>query len=148
MVNEKGRCVILADSHQNALEGIRGLLDTMFETVLMVADKKSLFEAIDKVRPDLAVVDLSLKVSGEVSIAREIYDRYPELKFIILSLHDESSAVEDVLSAGASGYILKRSVGADLFAAVKSVREGRTFVSPSLRDGFGRDINDNSGSLK
>lgn len=134
MVNEKGRCVILADSHQNALEGIRGLLDTMFETVLMVANKKSLFEAIDKVRPDLAVVDLSLMVSGEVSIAREINNRYPDLKFIILSLHDESSAVEDVLSAGASGYILKRSVGTDLFAAVKSVREGNTFVSSTLID--------------
>jgi len=134
MVNEKGRCVILADSHQNALEGIRGLLDTMFETVLMVANKKSLFEAIDKVRPDLAVVDLSLMVSGEVSIAREINNRYPDLKFIILSLHDESSAVEDVLLAGASGYILKRSVGTDLFAAVKSVREGNTFVSSTLID--------------
>ena len=134
MVNEKGRCVILADSHQNALEGIRGLLDTMFETVLMVANKKSLFEAIDKVRPDLAVLDLSLMVSGEVSIASEINNRYPDLKFIILSLHDESSAVEDVLSAGASGYILKRSVGTDLFAAVKSVREGNTFVSSTLID--------------
>jgi DNA-binding NarL/FixJ family response regulator len=137
MMNGKGRCVILADSHQNTLEGIRGLLETMFETVMMVADKKSLFEAIDKVGPDLAVVDLSIKVFGEVSIASEINNRYPELKFIILSLYDESSAVEDVLSAGATGYILKRSVGADLFAAVESVREGRTFVSPSLRDEFG-----------
>jgi len=134
MVNEKGRCVILADSHQNALEGIRGLLGTMFDTVLMVADMKSLFEAIDKVRPDLAVVDLSLKVIGELDVAREINNRYPDLKFIILSLHDESSAVEDVLSAGASGYILKRSVGTDLFAAVKSVREGNTFVSSTLID--------------
>jgi DNA-binding NarL/FixJ family response regulator len=137
MVNDKGKCVILADSHQNVLEGIRGLLDTMFETVLMVADEKSLFEAIDKVRPDLAVVDLSLMSSGEVSIALEIKNRYPELKFIILGLHDEPSAVEDVLSAGASGYILKRSVGADLFAAVESVREGRTFVSSSLSDDSG-----------
>ncbi len=134
MVNEKGRCVILADSHQNALEGIRGLLETMFETVLMVADRKSLFEAIDKVGPDLVVVDLSLKVSGEFNIAREINNHNPELKFIILSLHDESVAVEDVLSAGASGYILKQSVGSELFAAVESVLEGRTFISPSLRD--------------
>jgi DNA-binding NarL/FixJ family response regulator len=134
MVNEKGRCVILADSHQNALEGIRGLLETMFETVLMVADRKSLFEAIDKVGPDLVVVDLSLKVSSEINIAHEINDRYPELKFIILSLHDEPIAVEDVLSAGASGYILKQSVGSELFAAVESVLEGRTFISPSLRD--------------
>ena len=137
MVNEKGRCVIQADSHQNTLEGIRGLLDTMFDTVLMVADMKSLFEAIDKVGPDLAVVDLSLKVIGELDVAREISNRYPELKFIILSLHDESSAVEDVLSAGASGYILKRSVGTDLLAAVKSVREGSTFVSSTVRDDSG-----------
>jgi len=134
MPSEKGRCVILADSHQNALEGIRGLLETMFETVMMVADKKSLFEAIDKVRPDLAVVDLSLKVSGEVSIAREIKNRYPELKFIVLSLHGELAAVEDVLSAGASGFVLKRCVGMDLFPAVDSVQQGRTFVSPSVQD--------------
>ena len=134
MVDDKGRCVILADSHQNALEGIRGLLETMFETVMMVADKKSLFEAIEKVKPDLAVVDLSLEVSGEVNIARDINNRYPELSFIILSLHDEPSAVEDVLSAGAVGYILKRSVSSELFAAIESVREGRTFISPSVRD--------------
>ena len=132
-MNEKGKCVILADSHQNVLAGIWGLLDTIFETVLIVADSKSLFEAIDKVRPDLAVVDLSLKVSGEINIAREINNRYPELKFIIMDLHDESFVVEDVLSSGASGYILKRSIGADLFAAVESVREGRTFVSSSLK---------------
>jgi DNA-binding NarL/FixJ family response regulator len=137
MENEKGRCVILADSHQNALEGIRGLLETMFETVMMMADKKSLFEAIDKIGPDLAVVDLSLKVSGEVNIASEISNRYPELKFVILSLHDEPVAVKDVLSAGATGYILKRSVGTELFAAVESVRDGRTFVSPSVRDELG-----------
>ncbi len=129
MAGEKGGCVVLADRHQNMLEGIRGLLEAVFETVMMVADKKSLFEAIKKVKPDLAVVDLSLTVAGEVSIAREISNNYPALQFIILSVHDELTVVDEVMSAGASGFVLKRSVALDLFEAIRNVQEGRTFIS-------------------
>jgi DNA-binding NarL/FixJ family response regulator len=128
----KRGCVILADSHQNILEGIRGLLETMFETVVMVADKKSLFEAADKCTPELAVVDLSLPGSGEANIARQFKGRYPELKLIILSVHDEPTAVSEVMSAGASGFVLKRSIAIDLFPAVRTVLEGGTYISPSL----------------
>jgi len=134
MAAEKSRCVILADRHQNLLEGIRGLLETLFETVVMVADKRSLFEAIDKVRPDMAVVDLSLSASSQVSIAGEIKESYPELKFIILSVHDESTAIDEVMSAGAAGFVLKRSVAVDLFEAVQSVQEGRTFISAGTEE--------------
>ena len=65
-------CVILADGHQNMLEGIRGLLQTTFESVVMVADEKSLFDVIEKLNPDMIVVDLSLPMSGEVNIASKI----------------------------------------------------------------------------
>jgi len=125
-------CVILADSHQNLLESVRGLLETMFETVVMVADKRSLFEAAGKLKPKLAVVDLSLPVSGEVNVAREIKSRYPELKFIILSIHDEPTAVSEAMSAGASGFVLKRSIVNDLFPAIREILKGGTYISPSL----------------
>jgi len=128
----KKGCVILADSHQNLLEGIRGLLETMFETVVMVADKKSLFEAADKLKLKLAIVDLSLPVSGQVNVAREFKSRYPELKFIILSVNDEPEAVSEVMSAGASAFVLKRSIATDLFPAVRATLKGRTYISPSL----------------
>jgi DNA-binding NarL/FixJ family response regulator len=134
MAAEKSRCVILADRHQNLLEGIRGLLETLFETVVMVADKRSLFETIDKVRPDLAVVDLSLSASSQVSIAGEIKESYPKLRFIILSVHDEPTAIDEVMSAGAAGFVLKRSVAVDLFEAVQRVQEGHTFVSAGHRE--------------
>jgi len=133
MASEKARCVILADTHANLLEGIRGLLETMFESVVMVADKRSLFEAVERIKPDLAVVDLSLAASGEASIARAINDSYPELKLIILSVHDEPTAIDEVMSAGASGFVLKRSVAMDLFKAIESVQQGRTFVSALAR---------------
>ena len=134
MASEKSRCVILAERHPNLLEGIRGLLETMFETVVMVADKPSLFEAVERLKPDLAVVDMSLAVSGDASIARAISNSYPELKLIILSVHDEPTAVDDIMSAGAAGFVLKRSVATDLFKAVESIQRGGTFISACVRE--------------
>ena len=125
-------CVILADSHQNMLEGIRGLLETAFDAVVMVADKKSLFETVERLRPDLAVVDLSLPMSSELNVARELKSRQPELRFIILSIHDDPVAVEEVMSAGASGFVLKRSAATDLMSAVDEVSKGHVYVSPGI----------------
>jgi len=124
--------VILADRHQGMLEGIRGLLEAMFETVVMVADKASLFDTAEKINPDLAVVDLSLLVSSEINIARQLKDKYPDLKIIILSVHDEPTVVSEIMNSGVSGFVLKRSVASDLFSAVDEVLGGKTFVSPSL----------------
>jgi DNA-binding NarL/FixJ family response regulator len=128
--------VILADRHQNMLEGIRGLLEVMFETVVMVADKASLFDTAEKINPDLAVVDLSLPVSSEINIARQLKDRYPDLKIIILSVHDEQTVVSEIMNVGVSGFVLKRSAASDLFPAVDKVLGGKTFVSPSLEYEF------------
>ena len=124
--------VILADRHQNMLEGIRGLLEAMFETVVMVADKASLFETAEKIKPDLVVADLSLPVSGEINIARQLKDKYPELRIIILSIHDEKTVVSEVMESGVSGFVLKRTAATDLIPAVEEVLGGKTFVSPSL----------------
>jgi len=128
--------VILADRHQGMLEGIRGLLEAMFETVVMVADKASLFNTAEKIKPDLAVVDLSLLVSSEINIARQLKDKYPDLKIIILSVHDEPTVVSEIMNSGVSGFVLKRSAASDLFSAVDEVLGGKTFVSPSLEYEF------------
>ena len=129
MVDEKSRSVVLADKHQYLLEGIRSLLQTVFETVVMVADRKSLFEAIEKVKPALAVVDMSLPPTGGASIAQEIKQDFPDLKLVILGIHNEPTVVDEIMSAGASAFVLKQSAAVDLFEAVQCVREGRTFVS-------------------
>jgi len=122
--------VLLADSHSTMLEGIRGLLETMFETVVMVADEESLLEATAKLEPDLVVADLSLPVSEGGNVARRLKNRHPELKIIILSVHDEPTAVKEALAAGALGFVLKRSAVTDLVPAVRKVRQGQTYISP------------------
>jgi DNA-binding NarL/FixJ family response regulator len=128
---KQGR-VLLADNHQNMLEGVRNLLESMFETVFMVADEASLMEAAEKLKPDLIVADLSLPVTKEINIARLLKTAFPGIKLIILSIHDEQAAVSECIEAGASGVVLKRMAVDDLVPAVEAVLKGVTYISPSV----------------
>ena len=131
-VQQKADRVLLADRHQNMLEGIRNMLETVFDVVVMVADEKSLIDSLEKVSPDLVVVDLSLPITEEVNVPRRIKKLSPEVKIIILSVHDEQIVVDDCLTAGATGFVLKRTAANDLIPAVREVLKGRTYVSSSL----------------
>jgi DNA-binding NarL/FixJ family response regulator len=123
--------VLLADNHQTMLEGVRNLLENMFDTVFMVADEASLMEAAEKLKPDLIVADLSLPVTKEINIVRRLKTAFPDIKLIILSIHDERAAVSECIEAGAGGVVLKRMAVDDLIPAVESVLKGGTYVSPS-----------------
>lgn len=129
-------CIVLADKHQNILEGLRGLLETLVGSVVMVADQPSLVEALNKIKPELAIVDLSLLIHGGLNTAGELIKRFPDVKIIILSEYDEPGVVEEILSAGVCGFVLKQYAGTDLPEAVESVNEGRFFISPAVgKDG-------------
>jgi DNA-binding NarL/FixJ family response regulator len=121
--------VLLADNHQNMLEGVRNLLEDMFETVFMVADEASLMEAAEKLKPDLIVADLSLPVTKEINIVRRMKTAFPQIKLIILSIHDEQAAFGECIEAGARGIVLKRRAVDDLVPAVEAVLKGGTYVS-------------------
>jgi DNA-binding NarL/FixJ family response regulator len=115
------------------LGGVHGLLETLFETVLMVADEASLVDAIATSKPDLVVVDLSLPREGEADIARRLMGRYPGLRLIVLSVHDEPTVADQMLNAGAAGFVLKRTAATDLIPAVQEVLRGGTYVCPAVR---------------
>src|SRR5262252_2794370 len=118
--------VLLADSHLNMLGGVYSLLDSLFETVLMVADERSLEDAVTTFEPDLVVVDLSLPRESETNIARRIMERHPDLRLVVLSVHDEPTIVAQMLSAGVAGVVLKRAAATDLIPAVQEVLRGNT----------------------
>jgi DNA-binding NarL/FixJ family response regulator len=126
------RCLLLADAHPNMLEAVRGLLVERFATTVMVADETSLLEAAGRMEPDLVVVDLSLPVLGGVNVVRSLFNRYPGLRVIVLSVHDEQPALSQALGAGAAGFVLKRTAAIDLTAAVDAVLRGETFISAVL----------------
>jgi two-component system response regulator DegU len=121
--------VILADKHPNVLGGIRRLLEAEVETVLMVADEISLRHALEHLNPDVVVADLSLPVSTKTNIARELKKNFPQIKVIILSVHDERSVVDDVMAAGIEGFVLKRRAVIDLIPAIREVCQGHKYIS-------------------
>lgn len=124
----------MADSHQNMLGSVRDLLEGVFDKVFMVADEASLIEAASKLEPDFIVADLSLPVSREANVVRKIKKTFPGIKLIILSIHDEGSAVGECLVAGASGFVLKRTAVSDLVPAIETVLRGEIYMSPSVVD--------------
>jgi len=126
-------CAILADRHTALSEGIRGLLETTFKTVYIVADAASLKEGAQRLSPAVVVLDISLLGSDFPSLLKEVLESSPESRVIVLSVHDQASVACIALDSGAKGVVLKRSIGNDLLTAVSAVLHGDEFVSP----GFG-----------
>ena len=114
-------CVLLADRHHGLTEGVRGLLETAFGTVVMVADEASLLEGAVRLRPDLAVVDLSLARDSGLDWLRELRRRCPGLKVIVLSVHDEECVRSAAIEAGADAFVLKRAIATDLLPVVDAL---------------------------
>ena len=123
-------CVLLADRHHDLTEGVRGLLETTFGTVVMVADEASLLEGASRLRPDVAVVDVSLARDNGLDWLRALRQRCPELKVIVLSVHDEQSVRRAALEAGADAFVLKRAIVTDLLPAVELVAGPPTDEGP------------------
>jgi DNA-binding NarL/FixJ family response regulator len=119
-------CVLLADRHHGLTEGMRGLLETAFATVVMVADEASLIEGAVRLRPEVAIVDLSLARDSGLGWLRTLRQRCPDLKVIVLSVHDEQSVRSAAIAAGADAFVLKRAIATDLLPAVDAVRRGQS----------------------
>jgi len=123
-------CVLLADRHHGLSEGVRGLLETAFDAVVMVADQASLFESADRLKPTVAVVDLSLARGDGLRWVPRLRSRCPDMKLIVLSVHDEPSVCRTALEAGVDAFVLKRAITTDLVAAIDAVRAGKEYISP------------------
>ena len=126
----KHGCVILADVHHPMLEATQGLLDTTFQTVVMVSSYESLLEASIKIRPELIVADLSLPSAVGRKLLLKIDKQLSDFKMIILGNYNETDIVGSIMKTGVRGYVLKRSTATDLLPAVDKVLNGETYLSP------------------
>ena len=117
------------------LEGIRSLLEGRFEAVVMVADEPSLLQAVEKVRPEIALVDVSFPriEPNRGNIVGMLRERFPDLKLILLSVHDEPVVAQRMFEKGAAGFVLKGSATTDLLPAIEKVLGGGRFVSPAVK---------------
>ena len=105
MKSEAVRCVLLADRHHGLTEGIRGLLESSFDAVVMVADEASFLESADRLRPAVVVVDLALAPGESFGFRlRRLLARCPQSRVFVLSTHDEQTTViRAALESGRGG---------------------------------------------
>ena len=122
------KSVVIGQKLPGMMGGIRDLLETLFESVIMVSDESSLLNAVSKIHPDLVVVDLSFPVSGGTGIASLLRQHAPGVKFIVLGTDDAPEVIDACLAAGASGYLLRWHAAKDLIKAVEAVRSGHRHV--------------------
>jgi DNA-binding NarL/FixJ family response regulator len=124
--------VILADDHRMVTEGLRSIIETAFDLVEMVEDGKTLLEAVQRQRPDLVVLDVSMPVLNGIDAAAQLRKDNPNLKIVFLTMHRDVLYVKRAFENGASAYVLKHSAPAELINAMREALEGRTYVTPEL----------------
>jgi DNA-binding NarL/FixJ family response regulator len=123
--------ILVADDHGIVRSGLRMLIDRQ-EGVRVVAEAGDGLEAVELAlaeRPDVAILDVSMPRMTGLQAAREIRAQAPEIKVLLLSMHDDDRYFFEALEAGAAGYVLKRAADKDLIEAVRTVAGGRPFLS-------------------
>lgn len=132
-MGEKKR-IFIAEDHTILREGLRVLLSASpdFEIVGEAADGLEAIQGIEKFSPDLILIDLSMPRMDGIESIKEIKKRQPITKIIALTVHKTEEYVLATLKAGADGYILKDSTHSDLINAIKSVLNGKRYLSPGI----------------
>jgi DNA-binding NarL/FixJ family response regulator len=126
--------VLLVEDHTVVREGLRALLtaEDDIEVVGEARDGREAVELIEKLRPDMVVMDIAMPLLNGVEATRQILKIVPATKVLILSAHSEDEYVEQVIEAGAVGYLLKQTAAHILVKAIREAHQGRRFFSPSI----------------
>ncbi len=123
---------MLADRHHGLRDSVRGLLETEFDTVFMVATEAALLEGAGRLNPAVVLVDMSLSQGDLNGLLGRIGARASGTKVVLLSVHDERTVAESALAAGADAVVLKRCLGTDLMPALDAVLAGQRYLSPGV----------------
>jgi DNA-binding NarL/FixJ family response regulator len=126
--------IVLADDHAVVREGLKTLIHAQEDMVVVgeCADGTSAVQAVAEVKPDVAVLDISMPGLNGAMAARQIIQSSPETKVLALTVHEDRSYLRELLDAGAAAYILKRSAADELIRALRMVAAGDLYLDPSL----------------
>ena len=128
--------IVLADDHHVVRQGLRALLEgeSGFSVVGEASDGLEVVKLIERLRPNVLLLDLMMPGLSGLEVARQIHQRCPETRTLILSMHANEAYVLEALRNGATGYVLKDASAADLIQAVHEVAAGRRYLSPPLSE--------------
>ncbi len=126
--------IFLTDDHTILLSGLVKIL-ALEDGLEVVGSATSLQETYDKltrVTPDVLITDYNLPDGDGLSLIRKVKRKYPSIKIIVLSMHDEAHLVQEVLKEGISGYLLKKDSHSELINAIKAASQGQVYLSSDI----------------
>jgi DNA-binding NarL/FixJ family response regulator len=128
--------VFLADDHAMFREGLRLLLKTNpdISVVGEAGDGRETVRQVQSLHPDIVLMDIAMPVMNGIEATEQIHQACPETGMIMLSMYSTAEHIFRAFKAGAKGYLLKESAGADVIQAILSVHSGKSYLSPSLSD--------------
>src|SRR5580693_7923569 len=126
--------ILLADDHEVVRAGLRALLEEQsgWEVVAEAADGRDAVEKASKLKPDVVVIDIAMPSLNGLEAVRQIVKAVPNAKVLVLTMYDSDPLIQQVLQAGARGYLLKSDAGRDLVSAVDALRRNKTFFTPKV----------------
>ncbi len=139
--------ILIADDHSIVRSGLKKVLDAKAD-LEVVAEAEDGHEAVEKALKedvDLAILDVSMPRMTGIQAAAELHKRKPELRIVMLSMHDSEQFLFEALKAGASGYVLKSGADTDIVAAVRAAMRGDSFLYPSAVTTLVRDYVERRG---
>jgi DNA-binding NarL/FixJ family response regulator len=134
------RRVFLVDDHPLVREGLANLINAQNDLIVCgeAEDSAGAITGIAKTRPDVALVDISLKNESGLELVKNLESQFPLVALIVLSMHDEALYAERALRAGARGYVMKRETTKSVLASIRRVLEGGVYVSERVVNSMAR----------
>ncbi len=128
--------VILADDHTIVRHGLSKLIQQQgdMEVIAQAGDGHSTVELTRELSPDMVIMDIGMPDLNGIDATRQIVHDFPQMKVIGLSMHSGKKFVVEMLKAGASGYLLKDCALEELTVAIKTVADGKIYLSPAITD--------------
>ena len=126
--------ILLADDHEVVRAGLRALLEEQsgWEVVAEAVDGRDAVEKASKLKPDAVVIDIAMPSLNGLEAVRQIVKAVPNTKVLVLTMYDSDPLIQQVLQAGARGYLLKSDAGRDLVSAIEALRRNKTFFTPKV----------------
>ncbi|MFB5195047.1 response regulator [Neobacillus sp. KR4-4] len=126
--------IVIIDDHQLFREGVKRILEfeKSFQVVAEGEDGSEALRLVEEFQPNVVIMDINMPQVNGVEATRELVDKYPDTKIIILSIHDDENYVTHALQTGAIGYLLKEMDADALIEAVKVVADGGSYLHPKV----------------
>jgi DNA-binding NarL/FixJ family response regulator len=142
--------VLLADDHALVREGTRRLLETEsdVEVVAEAASGEEAVDAVKRLRPNIAIMDIAMPGMGGIEATRAIKNSCPETAVLVLSAYDDEPYLMALLEAGAAGFLLKNVHGQELINAIRAVSRGESVLQPSLAEKIMRRLSARTDSVQ